>query len=162
MFLDAVNADMVAQRVQRASKTAQFVMISLRKVTLSKADHVVGVTKGEGGISRVIMRPNIGRHQGPAGRAADPRREGGGSGMSSSSLEGVLGHLMFHKALIDESDRHQKLDRYLSLAASVPAGRPGGAAGPGGPVAADGLRPGAEQQLRSLGHRPDLVHRTST
>ncbi len=60
MFLDAVNADMVAQRVQRASKTAQFVMISLRKVTLSKADHVVGVTKGEGGISRVIMKPNIG------------------------------------------------------------------------------------------------------
>ena len=60
MFLDAVNADMVAQRVQRASKTAQFVMISLRKVTLSKADHVVGVTKGEGGISRVIMKANIG------------------------------------------------------------------------------------------------------
>ncbi len=60
MFLDAVNADMVAQRVQRASKTAQFVMISLRKVTLSKADHVVGVTKGDGGISRVIMKANIG------------------------------------------------------------------------------------------------------
>jgi chromosome segregation protein len=60
MFLDAVNADMVAQRVQRASKTAQFVMISLRKVTLSKADHVVGVTKGEGGVSRVIMKANIG------------------------------------------------------------------------------------------------------
>lgn len=60
MFLDAVNADMVAHRVQKSSKTAQFVMISLRKVTLSKADHIVGVTKGEAGITSVIMRPNIG------------------------------------------------------------------------------------------------------
>jgi segregation and condensation protein A len=42
--------------------------------------------------------------------------------MSSSSLEGVLGHLMFHKALIDESDRHQKLDRYLSLAQTYEQG----------------------------------------
>jgi len=60
MFLDAVNADMVAHRVQKSSKTAQFVMISLRKVTLGKADHIVGVTKGEAGITNLIMRPNIG------------------------------------------------------------------------------------------------------
>lgn len=60
MFLDAVNADMVAHRVAKCSKTAQFVQISLRKVTLSKADHIVGVTKGEGGVSHVIMRPNLG------------------------------------------------------------------------------------------------------
>jgi chromosome segregation protein len=60
MFLDAVNADMVANRVAKCAKTAQFCQISLRKVTLSKADHLIGVTKGEGGISHVIMRPNIG------------------------------------------------------------------------------------------------------
>ncbi len=60
MFLDAVNADMVAQRVKKSSKTAQFVQISLRKVTLNKADHIIGVTKPEGGISNVIMRPNLG------------------------------------------------------------------------------------------------------
>ncbi len=60
MFLDAVNADTVAHRIQRASKTAQFVQISLRKVTLNKADHIIGVTKQEGGISAVIMKPNIG------------------------------------------------------------------------------------------------------
>ncbi|HTY46730.1 MAG TPA: chromosome segregation protein SMC [Methanomassiliicoccales archaeon] len=59
MFLDAVNADMVAQRVAKSSKTAQFVQISLRKVTLGKADHLIGVTKGEVGISQVIMKPNI-------------------------------------------------------------------------------------------------------
>ena len=60
MFLDAVNAEMVAQRVKKSSKTAQFVQISLRKVTLNKADHIIGVTKPEGGISNVIMRPNLG------------------------------------------------------------------------------------------------------
>jgi chromosome segregation protein len=60
MFLDAVNADMVAHRVQKCSKTAQFCMISLRKVTLCKADHAIGVTKGEGGISHVIMKANLG------------------------------------------------------------------------------------------------------
>lgn len=60
MFLDAVNADIVAHRIQRASKTAQFIQISLRKVTLNKADHIIGVTKQEGGISTVIMKPNIG------------------------------------------------------------------------------------------------------
>ncbi len=60
MFLDAINADMVAHRIQRASQTAQFVQISLRKVTLNKADHIIGVTKQEGGVSSVIMKPNIG------------------------------------------------------------------------------------------------------
>jgi chromosome segregation protein len=59
MFLDGINADMVAKRVQKSSKTAQFVQISLRKITLTKADHIIGVTKAEGGISHVIMRPNI-------------------------------------------------------------------------------------------------------
>jgi chromosome segregation protein len=61
MFLDAVNADMVAQRVKKSSKTAQFVMISLRKVTLNKADNIIGVTKPEAGISQVIMKPDMGQ-----------------------------------------------------------------------------------------------------
>ncbi|MGD1060497.1 MAG: chromosome segregation protein SMC, partial [Methanomassiliicoccales archaeon] len=60
MFLDAVNADMVAHRVAKCSRTAQFVQVSLRKVTLAKADHLIGVTKGDNGITQVIMRPNIG------------------------------------------------------------------------------------------------------
>ena len=60
MFLDAVNAEMVANRVKKSSATAQFVQISLRKVTLKKADHIIGVTKPAGGISCVIVKPNIG------------------------------------------------------------------------------------------------------
>ena len=60
MFLDAVNAEMVASRVKKSSATAQFVQISLRKVTLNKADHIIGVTKQAGGTSSIIFKPNIG------------------------------------------------------------------------------------------------------
>lgn len=44
MFLDGVNAEKVAQLVRASSRQAQFLMVSLRKVTLKEADHVYGVT----------------------------------------------------------------------------------------------------------------------
>ncbi|HIJ00348.1 MAG TPA: AAA family ATPase, partial [Candidatus Methanomethylophilaceae archaeon] len=59
MFLDAVNAEMVAKRVKDSCSRAQFVQISLRKVTLSKADHLIGVTRQPNGVSKVIMEPNM-------------------------------------------------------------------------------------------------------
>jgi len=34
----------------------------------------------------------------------------------SQGLDSVLGHLMFHKALISEDEAHHKLDRYLDIA----------------------------------------------
>jgi segregation and condensation protein A len=34
----------------------------------------------------------------------------------SQGLDSVLGHLMFHKALISEDEAHKKLDRYLDIA----------------------------------------------
>jgi segregation and condensation protein A len=34
----------------------------------------------------------------------------------NQGLDGVLGHLMFHRALISEDEAHQKLDRYLDIA----------------------------------------------
>jgi len=60
MFLDAMNADMVARRIQKASRSAQFVQITLRKVTMNKADHMIGVTMQEDGVSKVIMRTDLG------------------------------------------------------------------------------------------------------
>jgi chromosome segregation protein len=54
MFLDAVNAESVARMVKKNSATAQFVMISLRKVTLGHADHIYGVTMMGKGVSEVI------------------------------------------------------------------------------------------------------------
>jgi len=57
--LDAVNAEKVARMIARHSHTAQFVQISLRKVTLKQADHIVGVTMRSDGISELVMRVNL-------------------------------------------------------------------------------------------------------
>ncbi len=59
MFLDAVNAEMVARRVKESSARTQFIQVSLRKVTLTLADHLIGVTRPPTGISRVIMQPDL-------------------------------------------------------------------------------------------------------
>jgi chromosome segregation protein len=57
--LDAVNAEKVARMIRRNSNTAQFVQISLRKVTLKEADHIVGVTMTPASTSELIMRVNL-------------------------------------------------------------------------------------------------------
>jgi chromosome segregation protein len=47
--LDAVNAEIIARMIRENSKYAQFVIISLRKISLKEAHHLYGVTlqKGE-------------------------------------------------------------------------------------------------------------------
>jgi chromosome segregation protein len=57
--LDALNAEKVAGMIRRNSTTAQFVQVSLRKVTLKESDHIIGVTMQSSGVSDVIMRVNI-------------------------------------------------------------------------------------------------------
>lgn len=59
MFLDAVNAEMVARRIRESSSKAQFIQVSLRKVTLALADHLIGVTRPPSGVSKVIMQPDF-------------------------------------------------------------------------------------------------------
>ncbi|AGI47247.1 chromosome segregation protein SMC, primarily archaeal type [Thermoplasmatales archaeon BRNA1] len=59
MFLDAVNSEMVAKRVKESSRKAQFIQVSLRKVALTVADHLIGVTRPPSGISKIIMQPDI-------------------------------------------------------------------------------------------------------
>ena len=57
--LDAVNAEKVARMVGRNAHTAQFVQISLRKVSLKEADHLIGVTMRSDGISELVMKVNL-------------------------------------------------------------------------------------------------------
>src|SRR6266545_3577865 len=57
--LDAINAEKVARMIRRNSSTAQFVQISLRKVTLKEADHLIGITMTPASTSEVIMRVNL-------------------------------------------------------------------------------------------------------
>ncbi len=56
MFLDGINSEGVARMVRGLSHTAQFLQISLRKVTLNSADRLIGVTKQTSGISDVFLR----------------------------------------------------------------------------------------------------------
>ncbi|MBI4416376.1 MAG: hypothetical protein HY557_05280 [Euryarchaeota archaeon] len=45
--------------IRRNSHSAQFVQISLRKVTLREADHIIGITIRSDGISEVVMKVNL-------------------------------------------------------------------------------------------------------
>ena len=57
--LDAVNAEKVARMIKQNSASAQFLQISLRKVTLKEADHIVGVTMTPTSVSELVMRVNL-------------------------------------------------------------------------------------------------------
>jgi chromosome segregation protein len=56
MFLDGVNSEAVARMVKSLSSSAQFLQVSLRKVTLNWADRLIGVTRGEDSVSHVFYR----------------------------------------------------------------------------------------------------------
>ena len=53
MFLDGVNVSRVAKMIKKRSKDAQFIVVSLRKPMLEKADAIVGITLGRDNISTV-------------------------------------------------------------------------------------------------------------
>ncbi len=54
MSLDALNAENIGRMVRRNSERAQFIVISLRKVTLKFARQLFGVTMRGDGCSRVV------------------------------------------------------------------------------------------------------------
>ena len=53
--LDAYNAERIAKMCRKRSQRAQFIMVTLRKVSLKLADHHIGITHGGDGCSRRIM-----------------------------------------------------------------------------------------------------------
>jgi len=53
MFLDGVNVSRVAKLIKERSKDAQFIVVSLRKPMLEKADAIIGVTIGRDNSSTV-------------------------------------------------------------------------------------------------------------
>jgi chromosome segregation protein len=54
MSLDGLNAEYVGRMLRRNSERAQFIVISLRKVTLKFSHHLFGVTMRGDGCSRVV------------------------------------------------------------------------------------------------------------
>ena len=53
--LDAYNAERIAKMCRKRSERAQFIMVTLRKVSLKLADHHIGITHGGDGCSRRIL-----------------------------------------------------------------------------------------------------------
>ncbi len=56
--LDALNAENLAKMIKEDSENAQFIMISLRKVSLKEADHLYGVTIRDG-VSEMLGFMNL-------------------------------------------------------------------------------------------------------
>ena len=54
MFLDGVNAETVSRLIKQNALDNQFIMVSLRKITLKEANHVYGVTMQDDGVSDMI------------------------------------------------------------------------------------------------------------
>lgn len=54
MFLDGKNAERVANMIQQRARSTQFITISLRRITLNKANHIYGVTMHDNGVSTLI------------------------------------------------------------------------------------------------------------
>lgn len=57
--LDGVNSEAVAHWMKGHSRRAQFLCVSLRKVTLKEANHIYGVTQAGNGLSQMIANFDI-------------------------------------------------------------------------------------------------------
>jgi chromosome segregation protein len=59
MFLDSINAENIGKMITKNAELAQFIVVSLRKVTFKDANHVYGVTMQGTGISYLIGKVNL-------------------------------------------------------------------------------------------------------
>lgn len=57
--LDAVNSELLAKMIRNNAQYAQFIVVSLRKITLKEASHIYGVTQQQPGLSEIIANFDI-------------------------------------------------------------------------------------------------------
>ena len=57
--LDAVNSELLAKMIRNNAQYAQFIVVSLRKITLKEASHIYGVTQQSPGLSEIIANFDI-------------------------------------------------------------------------------------------------------
>lgn len=57
--LDAVNSELLAKMIKENARYAQFIVVSLRKITLKEASHIYGVTQQSPGLSEIIAHFDI-------------------------------------------------------------------------------------------------------
>jgi len=74
MFLDGVNAETISRILRMNSDQTQFINVSLRKVVLSGANHIYGVTMLDTGVSELIGNLHA-DNVGPKGQLLTTRRK---------------------------------------------------------------------------------------
>jgi chromosome segregation protein len=72
--LDAVNSELLAKMIRNNAQFAQFIVVSLRKITLKEASHIYGVTQQQPGLSEIIANFDI-----DTMRDEDKPKEAGGA-----------------------------------------------------------------------------------
>ncbi len=83
--LDAVNSELLAKMIRDNAQFAQFIVVSLRKITLKEANHLYGVTQSSPGQSEIIANFDIDTLRDEKG---DGKPEGGGSGGPADGFDG--------------------------------------------------------------------------
>lgn len=86
--LDAANAQRIAELCREVSSHAQFIMVSLRKVSLQLADHHLGVTHPGDGVSQIITDLDADRAV-EIGEAALKEQVDGAKSQRSKVIEGL-------------------------------------------------------------------------
>lgn len=82
--LDAVNSEFLARMIKDNARYAQFIVVSLRKITLKEASHIYGVTQVRPGVSEIIARFDLDTL--PSEEA--PRTEGSDGGDGGADGDG--------------------------------------------------------------------------
>ncbi len=78
--LDAVNSELLAKMIRGNAKFAQFIVVSLRKITLKEASHVYGVTQQTAGMSEIIANFDIDTLRDEASKDGGPASGSGTAG----------------------------------------------------------------------------------
>jgi chromosome segregation protein len=87
--LDAVNSELLAKMIRSNAQFAQFIVVSLRKITLKEASHIYGVTQQQPGLSEIIANFDI-----DTLRDEDkPKADGGDGGDAGAGGNGADGDL---------------------------------------------------------------------
>jgi chromosome segregation protein len=90
--LDAVNSELLSKMIRDNARVAQFIVVSLRKITLRQASHIYGVTQQEAGQSEIIAHFDLDTLPDEDQKAAGAGKGGTGGPGGSGGADVIDGH----------------------------------------------------------------------
>ncbi|MES2155008.1 MAG: chromosome segregation protein SMC [bacterium] len=109
--LDAVNSEFLARMIKDNARFAQFIVVSLRKITLKEASHIYGVTQVRPGVSEIIARFDLDTlpSEGDVGASGAGGDDGDGGGHDvTQGFDGEGGQATKKKAKAKEKPKAAK------------------------------------------------------